>query len=71
MASDREPSSSRDARHEPIDLREARAGWVKSFEQEYLSKLMARHRGNVSAAARSAGVDRSYLVRLLKRNGYR
>lgn len=69
MASEREPSSS--APRPPIDLRSARAEWVKSFEQLYLSKLMERHAGNVSAAARSAGIDRSYLVRLLKRNGYR
>lgn len=69
MASEREDPVS-----EPrvlADLRSARAEWVKSFERLYLSKLMARHGGNVSAAARSAGVDRSYLVRLLKRNGYR
>jgi DNA-binding NtrC family response regulator len=69
MASEPESPSS-----EPralVDLRSARAEWVRSFEQLYLSKLMARHGGNVSAAARSAGVDRSYLVRLLKRNGYR
>lgn len=69
MASEREPPSS--AARTPVDLRSARAEWVRSFEQLYLSKLMERHGGNVSAAARSAGVDRSYLVRLLKRNGYR
>jgi DNA-binding NtrC family response regulator len=69
MASERE-----EATCEPrgmVDLRSARAEWVRSFEQLYLGKLMARHSGNVSAAARSAGIDRSYLVRLLKRNGYR
>lgn len=58
-------------RRPPFDLRSARAEWVRSFEQSYLPKLMERHAGNVSAAARSAGIDRSYLVRLLKRNGYR
>lgn len=69
MASEREevPSEPRGL----VDLRSARAEWVRSFEQLYLGKLMAHHSGNVSAAARAAGVDRSYLVRLLKRNGYR
>lgn len=69
MASEGEETASE--RRGPVDLRSARAEWVRSFEQLYLGKLMARHAGNVSAAARSAGVDRSYLVRLLKRNGYR
>jgi transcriptional regulator of acetoin/glycerol metabolism len=68
MASEHERAQSST---QPLDLRRARAEWVRSFERLYLGKLMSRHSGNVSAAARSAGIDRSYLVRLLKRNGYR
>jgi transcriptional regulator of acetoin/glycerol metabolism len=41
------------------------------FEHAYLQDLLARHDGNVSAAARAAGVDRIHLYRLLWRNGLR
>jgi DNA-binding NtrC family response regulator len=51
----------------PDDLRDARDGW----ERGYLETLLARHGGNVSAAARAAGIDRKYLYKLLWRNGLR
>jgi DNA-binding NtrC family response regulator len=40
---------------------------VASFEREYLARLLADHRGNVSHAARSAGKERRELGRLLKK----
>ncbi len=49
------------------DLRDAREGW----ERRYLEELLARHGNNVSAAARSANIDRKYLYKLLWRNGLR
>ncbi|MEO8551083.1 MAG: helix-turn-helix domain-containing protein, partial [Kofleriaceae bacterium] len=52
---------------EPLEL--ARDRWVKVFEHAYLTALLARHGGNVAAAARAAGVDRAHLYRLLWRNG--
>lgn len=43
--------------------------WSDSFEKEYLVGTLARHGGNVSAAAREAKLDRSNFLRLLRRHG--
>ncbi len=48
-----------------LSLREARDAWSRDFEHRYLEQLLARHDGNVREAARTAGVDRVYLYRLL------
>jgi two-component system, NtrC family, response regulator GlrR len=55
----------------PAPLKLARERWLRVFEHAYLADLLKRHDGNVSAAARSAGVDRIHLYRLLWRNGLR
>ncbi|MBA3393126.1 MAG: sigma 54-interacting transcriptional regulator [Deltaproteobacteria bacterium] len=52
-------------------LREVRDRWVRHVEQRYLERLLAAHGGNVSAAARAAGVDRVHLHRLLVKHGLR
>ncbi|WP_163992404.1 sigma 54-interacting transcriptional regulator [Pyxidicoccus caerfyrddinensis] len=39
------------------------------FERSYLEAQLARHRGSASAAAREAGLARSYFYRLLKTHG--
>jgi two-component system, NtrC family, response regulator GlrR len=57
------------ATHEPLKL--ARERWTRVFEHAYLTDLLARHAGNVTAAARAAGIDRIHLYRLLWRNGLR
>ena len=54
---------------EPLEL--ARERWTRVFEHAYLTDLLARHGGNVTAAARAAGIDRIHLYRLLWRNGLR
>jgi DNA-binding NtrC family response regulator len=41
---------------------------LSTFEKEYLTRLMARSGGNMSRAARFAGVDRTTLYRLLERH---
>lgn len=33
--------------------------------------MLGRHKGNIAAAARAAGVDRAYFYRLLWRHGLR
>ena len=48
---------------------EARAEALAAFERDYAAALLARSEGNVAAAARSAGIDRAYLHRLLRRHG--
>jgi len=55
----------------PEPLKAARERWLRIFEHAYLTDLLARHAGNVTAAARSAGIDRIHLYRLLWRNGLR
>jgi len=42
---------------------------VESFERDYLTALLARHRGNISRAASEAGIDRNYIHRLVKKYG--
>jgi DNA-binding NtrC family response regulator len=56
-----------EARHLP--LREAKEQWLATLEATYLRELLDRHGGNVSAAARAAGVDRKTFHRLAKKHG--
>jgi DNA-binding NtrC family response regulator len=42
---------------------------VAQFERQYLTDLLARHSGDVSAAARDARVPRGTLYRLMKGHG--
>jgi DNA-binding NtrC family response regulator len=49
--------------------KDARAAIVRDFERDYLMRLMADTKGNVSAAARAAKMDRSHLIDLLHRHG--
>jgi transcriptional regulator of acetoin/glycerol metabolism len=39
------------------------------MEREYVTALIERHGRNVTAAAQAAGVDRTYLHRLLRKYG--
>jgi two-component system response regulator GlrR len=52
-----------------LSYEEARASAIAEFERVYLRALLARHNGNVSQAAREAGIDRVYLHRLIRRHG--
>jgi len=46
-------------------------GWVSEFELHYLTQLLTQANGNMSRAARAAGVDRTTLYRLMERHGPR
>lgn len=51
-----------------VPLREERERWNRLLEARYLAQLLAHHDWNVAAAARSAGVEREYVHRLIKRH---
>lgn len=48
---------------------EAKDGLVERFEREYLARVVNRAQGNISEAARMAGVDRTTLYRMMERHG--
>jgi DNA-binding NtrC family response regulator len=50
---------------------EAKDDVVARFEREYLTDLVQRAGGNLSAAARVAGLERKFLYKLLERAGLR
>jgi two-component system, NtrC family, response regulator GlrR len=52
-------------------LKVARERWNRVLERRYVDELLRRADGNVTAAARAAGVDRMYFYRLLWRYGLR
>jgi transcriptional regulator with GAF, ATPase, and Fis domain len=51
--------------------RETRAKYDSEFEKRYVKWLLARHTGNVSAAAREAKMDRKHLHDMAKKHGLR
>ncbi len=54
-----------------LPLAEAREAWLGAFAQEYLTDLLRRHGGTISRAAKTAGVDRKTLHRLLAKHRIR
>jgi transcriptional regulator with GAF, ATPase, and Fis domain len=51
--------------------RETRAVFEADFERRYVSWLLERHDGNISAAAREAKMDRKHLYDLARKHGLR
>jgi len=57
---------------DPADsYRATREKWDNDFERRYLTWLLDRHQGNISAAAREADMDRKHLHKLVKKHGLR
>jgi DNA-binding NtrC family response regulator len=56
------------ADEEPQLYKEARARITDAFERRFLSALIQRTNGNLAAAARLAGMDRTYLMTLLRKH---
>lgn len=52
-----------------MPFKEAKQAVVETFEKEYLQELLDRNKGNVSAAAREAKIDRKHLRNLLIKYG--
>ncbi|MDX2015615.1 MAG: sigma 54-interacting transcriptional regulator [Myxococcaceae bacterium] len=65
---DEEPDAA-PATPQTLDYKRARDEVLTSFEKEFVTHLLRTFDGNISKAAREAGVDRAYLHRLIKRHG--
>jgi DNA-binding NtrC family response regulator len=50
-----------------VPYKQQKANVIADFEERYVRQLMRRHAGNVSAAAREAGIDRMSLHKILAR----
>ncbi len=49
-------------------FKEVKAEIVSRFERSYLIQVLDRTRGNISAAAREAGIDRKHMERLIRKH---
>jgi DNA-binding NtrC family response regulator len=54
-----------------LPLQEARERWLSTLESTYLRDLLERHGGNISAAAKAAGIDRKTFHRLVSKHHIR
>jgi two-component system response regulator HydG len=54
-----------------LGLKDAKERWMGVLEASYLRDLLARHDGNISAAAKAAGIDRKTFHRLIKKHHIR
>jgi two-component system, NtrC family, response regulator HydG len=50
-----------------VSLKDAKEGWLQTLEASYLRELLDRHRGNISAAAKVARIDRKTFHRLINK----
>ena len=50
-----------------LPLKDAKDKWMQVLEVSYLRDLLARHGGNISAAAKAAGIDRKTFHRLINK----
>jgi transcriptional regulator with GAF, ATPase, and Fis domain len=49
-------------------FKEFREQWIDRGEREYVRRLLDRHGRNVAAAAEAAGLDRTYVYRLIRKH---
>lgn len=52
-----------------VPFKTAKRVWSDWFDDLYMRRLLDAHGGNVSAAARAAGIDRKSIQRMMKRQG--
>ena len=51
-----------------MSFRDAKDAAVGSFERRYVEHILTKNNGNVSGAARDAGLDRSNFRRILQKH---
>ncbi|MFO0729256.1 MAG: FHA domain-containing protein [Myxococcota bacterium] len=61
------PATAGDVVGADLPYKQARSQMIEAFEREYVRGLLDKHDGNISKAARAAGIDRVYLHRLIKK----
>ena len=54
-----------------LALKDAKDRWLAVLEASYLKQLLQRHAGNISAAAKAAGIDRKTFHRLVNKHHIR
>jgi formate hydrogenlyase transcriptional activator len=54
-----------------LPLKDAKEQWMGVLEASYLRELLERHGGNITAAAKAAGIDRKTFHRLVTKHGVR
>ena len=54
-----------------MPFKDAKNALTDHFERRYLTAMLEATGGNISEAARRAGIDRVYLLRLMGRYGLR
>ena len=64
-----EPDSRHRTNEPDVGFSAAKTHAIRKFEQDYLSRLMQRASGNISAAARLSGTERRQLGKLLAKHG--
>jgi len=66
------PSQPNPSHFDPaLSYGQTRAAFASELESHYVSWLLARHHGNISAAAREARMDRKHLHDLAKKHDLR
>jgi DNA-binding NtrC family response regulator len=66
--SSQSPASQAPAVRYDLSYKKAKRLWLEVFEYAYINRLLEQHDGNISHAARAAGIDRKSIQRLMKRN---
>ncbi|HSY21904.1 MAG TPA: sigma 54-interacting transcriptional regulator [Polyangiaceae bacterium] len=67
----RRPTLAPDVFDAQVPFKRAKDAVVDAFERKYVTALLDAANGNVSKAARSGGMDRMYLHRLIQKHGVR
>ncbi len=52
-----------------LPFKSAKRKWLESFERKYFTDILQEFNGNISKAARKAGIDRKTVYRILKKHG--